>query len=63
MIKLNIERGEKLRGGLFAISSAEIAVISLALDLLARDLHYSKRITQAASELSADFLEVFDNEK
>ena len=65
MTKINIECGEKLHGGLFALDAGEIALVSMALELLAKE----KRIAQCsglkndAERLSREFLEVFDYEK
>lgn len=64
MTKLNIERDERLRGGLFALDASEIALVSLALDMLATEKRITQgRIKSCAADLSREFLEVFDYEK
>ena len=69
MIKISVQRTEgsskarSLDGALLGLKGAEMALIALALDSLAKDKRINPSSRAMASELSNRFLEVFDYEK
>ena len=69
MIKISVQRTEGsgkargLDGALLGLKGAEVALIALALDSLAKDKRINPSSRAMASELSNRFLEVFDYEK
>lgn len=69
MIKISVQRtaahgkARSLDGALLGLRGAEVALITLALDSLAKDKRISPSGRAMAAELSKRFLEVFDNEK
>ena len=69
MIKISVQRtagpckARSLDGALLGLKGAEVALIALALDNLARDKRINPSSRAMAAELSERFLEVFDYEK
>ena len=69
MIKISVQRtagrgkARGLDGALLGLKGAEIALIALALDGLAKDERINPSSREMASDLSERFLEVLDYEK
>lgn len=69
MIKISVQRtaepckARSLDGALLGLKGAEVALIALALDSLAKDERINPSGRAMAAELSGRFLEVFDYEK